>query len=119
MLAQAKSDCSPYFDYSSGDEGRVLILLLGGEGATWVRDIQKGAKRRRYEQARANFVVELAQRLAPRVKGPAAFTLSLGDCAATRTFGPTDGGGRRPTGTYAPWQADARRPPPKPGAGQD
>ena len=30
---------------------------------------------------------------------------------------PTDGCGRRPTGTYAPWQADARRPPPKPGAG--
>ena len=27
LLAQVKSDCSPYFDYSSRDEGRVRDLL--------------------------------------------------------------------------------------------
>jgi hypothetical protein len=105
---------SPSYD---GGVGPATIEIAVVDGAAWVRDAQKGTKRRRYEQARANFVVELARRAAPRVRGSAAFTLSLGDCVATRELGPTDGCGRRPTGTYAPWQADARRPPPKPGAG--
>ena len=45
---------SPSYD---GGVGPATIEVAVVDGAAWVRDIQKGAKRRRYEQVRANFVV--------------------------------------------------------------
>ena len=54
---------SPSYD---GGVGPATIEVAVVDGAAWVRDAQKGSKRRRYEQARANFIVELARRAACR-----------------------------------------------------
>jgi hypothetical protein len=88
-----------------GAKGPGTIEVVVAGGAAHVRDGYAG-RRRPYEQARAAFVVGLANRLAPAIGGPAAFALSTGDCVATREFRPpdVDACGRRPAGAYAPWQ---------------
>ena len=109
----AQTECrvkKPRAGAAAASFGPGTIEVVVADGAAWVRD-EGRARRRPYEQARADFVVGLANRLAPTVSGAAAFTLSTGDCVATRRFDPVDaaGCGRRPRGTYAPWQANPDR----------